>query len=428
MSGLLKVRTDTVFEDSTVAKVLDLVENSASRKAHVEKFITKFAKYYTPSVVAAAILLAIFPPLLFGADLKNWIYVAAKFLVISCPCALVISVPLSLFAGIGAASKHGILIKGSNYLEALSKIDTVAFDKTGTLTYGKFQVSKVIPADGVTEEHLLEVAAYGESFSTHPIAQSIVSEAGEIDQSRISDYEEIPGKGITARFDGKVIYCGNKRLMDDLSIVASDVTEPGSVVYISEDGNYLGAILVSDVVRAESASTIKELNNIGIKNTVMLTGDRREIADKVGESLGLSKVYAELLPGDKVSALSQIIAEKGNQKKDHNVVFVGDGINDAPVLALADVGVAMGAFGSDAAVEAADVVIMTDDISKLPTIVKIGRKTLRICKENIVFALAVKFLVLGLAPFGLVSMWAAIVADVGVAIVAILNAMRALKF
>ena len=423
LTGAIKMRTDKAYEDSTVAKVLELVENSASRKASVENFITKFAHYYTPAVVGAAVLLAVIPSLITG-HFHHWVYIAAEFLVISCPCALVISVPLSLFAGIGSSSKQGVLVKGSNYLEALTEAKLVAFDKTGTITLGRFKVSEIAPAHGVTKEELLKYAALGESFSNHPIALSIVKEQGEIDKTGLSDYEEIPGKGIKAMVDGKALYCGNIKLMKSLGVDAKEPEDAGSVVFVALDGRYMGYITVSDVIRPEAEKTISELYSLGVKETVMLTGDRKAVADKVAAMTGINTVYSDLLPGDKVDTVEKLISDEGRGK----LVFVGDGINDAPVLARADVGVAMGAYGSDAAVEAADVVIMTDDLSKLESVMKISRKTLRICKENIVFALGVKFLILALAPFGLVSMWAAVFADVGVAFIAILNAMRALRF
>lgn len=423
LTGAIKMRTDKAYEDSTVAKVLELVENSASRKASVENFITKFARYYTPAVVGAAVLLALIPSLITG-HFHHWVYIAAEFLVISCPCALVISVPLSLFAGIGSSSKQGVLVKGSNYLEALTEAKVVAFDKTGTITLGRFKVSEIAPAHGVTNEELLKYAALGESFSNHPIALSIVKEQGEIDKTGLSDYEEIPGKGIKAMVDGKALYCGNIKLMKSLGVDAEEPEDGGSVVFVALDGRYTGYITVSDVIRPEAEKTISDLYSLGVKETVMLTGDRKAVADKVAAKTGIKTVYADLLPGDKVDTVEKLISDEGRGK----LVFVGDGINDAPVLARADVGVAMGAYGSDAAVEAADVVIMTDDLSKLESVMKISRKTLRICKENIVFALGVKFLILAMAPFGLVSMWAAVFADVGVAFIAILNAMRALRF
>ncbi len=426
LTGALQIEVTKLFEDSTVAKVLDLVENAAGRKASVEKFITKFARYYTPLVVLAAVLLAVIPPLAMpGQSFADWLYRAMIFLVISCPCALVISVPLSLFAGVGSASKQGILVKGSNYLEALANVDTFAFDKTGTLTTGKFAVTKVSAAKDFSAEELLRTAAHAESLSNHPIAMSIVEHFNTVDTATVSDYQEIPGKGIACSFDGYVVHCGNLKLMSDLGLSIENPEDTGSLVHVAIDGTYAGYIVVADTVRENSAATVAGLKNLGVKETVMLTGDRMDIADAVGLTLGVDRVLGELLPGDKVDAIEDIFAEKvaGNGR----LVFVGDGINDAPVLARADVGIAMGALGSDAAIEAADVVIMADDISKLATVMRIARKTLRICKQNVVFALVVKFGVMILGAMGLASMWAAVFADVGVAVIAILNAMRAMR-
>ena len=429
LTGALKVEVTRLYEDSTVAKVLDLVENASSKKASVEKFITRFARYYTPLVVLGAVLLAVLPPLILSQSFEVWLYRAMIFLVISCPCALVISVPLSLFAGVGAASKEGILVKGSNYLEALSNVDTIAFDKTGTLTTGKFSVTEVCVArpEDLNADQLLTIAAYAESLSNHPIAQSIVSccekTLAPIDRTIITDYEELSGKGIHCKVDNASVYCGNLRLMDELGFTPADPAAVGSIVHVACDGFYLGYIVVSDVVRENSAETISALKSLGIKETIMLTGDRKNIAAQVAHELSIDRVLGELLPADKVHAFERLI---GENRKGH-MAFVGDGINDAPVLARADVGIAMGAFGSDAAIEAADVVIMADDISKLPTVMKIARKTLRICKQNVVFALTVKFAVMILGALGLASMWAAVFADVGVAVIAILNAMRAMR-
>lgn len=429
LTGVLKVQVSRLYEDSTVAKVLDLVENASSRKASIEKFITKFARYYTPLVVIAAVLLAVLPPLILHQLFEVWLYRAMIFLVISCPCALVISVPLSLFAGVGSASKQGILVKGSNYLEALSKVDTFAFDKTGTLTTGRFSVTEIAVSrpEDLSEEQMLALAAHAESLSNHPIAKAIAEHyeqnGGTIEKSFVADYKELAGKGVFCKLDGSIIYCGNLALMKDLGYKGDNPTALGSVVHVACDGFYLGHIVVADQPRENSATTIAGLKKLGVKETVMLTGDRREIADAVGKSLGADKVLGELLPGDKVQAFESLTEENGSG----HVVFVGDGINDAPVLARADVGIAMGAFGSDAAIEAADVVIMTDDISKLETVMKIARKTLRICKQNVVFALVIKFGVMILGALGLASMWAAVFADVGVAVIAILNAMRALR-
>lgn len=424
LTGVLKVKVSKLYEDSTVAKVLDLVENSSSRKASVEKFITKFAHYYTPIVVGLAVLLAVVPPLvLSGQHFDDWLYRAMIFLVISCPCALVISVPLSLFAGVGSASKQGILVKGSNYLEALAHVKAFAFDKTGTLTTGKFAVTKIHTTGIVTEEQLLEIAAHGESLSNHPIALSIVRRFGDTDSSQVTNYEEISGKGVSGIYKGKKVYCGNSRLMKDLGVEAAIPSEIGSVVHVAYSDTYLGYIVVADTIRENSAETMKELKALGVAQTIMLTGDRKEIAENVASEIGITNVLSELLPEDKVSSLENVL----NTGQKGRLVFVGDGINDAPVLARADVGIAMGAFGSDAAIEASDVVIMADDISKLVTITKIARKTLRICKQNVVFALAVKFAIMALGAFGIATMWDAVFADVGVAFIAILNAMRALK-
>ena len=427
LTGALKIQVTKLYEDSTVAKVLDLVENASSRKAAVEKFITKFARYYTPLVVIAAVLLAALPPLLLQQPFEDWLYRAMIFLVISCPCALVISVPLSLFAGVGSASKQGILVKGSNYLEALSKVDTFAFDKTGTLTTGKFSVTDICVSrpEDLNAEQMLAIAAHAESLSNHPIAQAVVAhyeQEDRIDRTLVTDYKEISGKGVFCKVDGTSVYCGNLALMKDLGYKGDNPEVSGSIVHVACDGFYLGYIVVADKIRENSVATVTALKQLGVTETVMLTGDRQEIASTVGGQLGIDKVLGELLPGDKVSAFESLI---DRTSKGH-LVFVGDGINDAPVLARADVGIAMGAFGSDAAIEAADVVIMADDISKLSTVMKIARKTLRICKQNVIFALTVKFGVMILGAMGLASMWAAVFADVGVAVIAILNAMRAL--
>lgn len=432
LTGVLKIEVSKPYEDSTVAKVLDLVENASSRKASVEKFITKFARYYTPLVVIAAILLAVLPPLVLHQLFEVWLYRAMIFLVISCPCALVISVPLSLFAGVGSASKQGILVKGSNYLEALSKVDTFAFDKTGTLTTGKFAVTEIfvaIPED-LNEKQLLSIAAHAESLSNHPIAQAVVAhfeKAGTtVDRKLVTDYHEIAGKGIFCKVDNAIVYCGNLTLMKEIGYHGDGPKATGSIVHVACDGFYLGYIVVADVLRENSVETISSLKKLGVKKAVMLTGDRKEIAESIGASIGIDRVLGELLPGDKVSAFETLMEDRKDKDKGR-IVFVGDGINDAPVLARADIGIAMGAFGSDAAIEAADVVIMADDISKLSTVMQIARKTLRICKQNVIFALVVKFGVMILGALGLASMWAAVFADVGVAVIAILNAMRALR-
>ncbi|MBR3785668.1 MAG: cadmium-translocating P-type ATPase [Firmicutes bacterium] len=433
LTGVLKIRVTKEYDDSTVAKVLDLVENASSRKASVEKFITKFARYYTPLVVLAAILLAVLPPLVLHQLFEVWLYRAMIFLVISCPCALVISVPLSLFAGVGSASKQGILVKGSNYLEALSKVDTFAFDKTGTLTTGKFAVTevKVARPEELNEAQMLSIAAHAESLSTHPIAQSVVSHyealGTAVDKSLVTEYHELPGKGVFCKMNDSIVYCGNLTLMRELGYTGDAPEASGSIVHVACNGFYLGYIVIADAVRENSAATIAELKRLGVGRIAMLSGDHRQIAESVGSSLGVDQVLAELLPGDKVAAFETLTDSRTKARQKGHTVFVGDGINDAPVLARADIGIAMGAFGSDAAIEAADVVIMADDISKLATVMQIARKTLRICKQNVIFALVVKFGVMILGAMGLASMWAAVFADVGVAVIAILNAMRALR-
>jgi heavy metal-(Cd/Co/Hg/Pb/Zn)-translocating P-type ATPase len=425
-NGLLIARVLKEFGESTASKILDLVENASSKKSESENFITKFARYYTPAVVGFAALLAVIPPLVIeGAAFSDWIYRALVFLVISCPCALVVSVPLSFFGGIGGASRHGILVKGGNYLEALASAETVVFDKTGTLTKGVFNVQKLAP-NGVTERELLEFAAYAESFSTHPISVSLRRAYGsEPDVKRVSDVEEIPGCGVVASVDGTKIAAGNSKLMDRLGTSYSDASgEPGTVVHVTKDGVYIGYIVISDEIKPDAAGAIKELYTSGVNKIVMLTGDAKSIGQRVAAELGIKDVYAELLPGDKVDRVEELLAVKSQRGK---LVFVGDGINDAPVLARADIGVAMGGLGSDAAIEAADAVIMTDEPSKVAAAIKISRKTLRIVKENIIFALGVKAVILVLGALGFASMWAAVFADVGVAVIAILNAIRALK-
>lgn len=431
LTGLLQVRVTKIYEDSTVAKVLDLVENASSRKASVEKFITKFAHYYTPIVVGCAVALAVIPTIIFGwSAFDEWLYRAMIFLVISCPCALVISVPLSLFAGVGSASRQGILVKGSNYLEALAKVDTFAFDKTGTLTTGRFAVTKISPSGGISEAELLEMTAVCESKSNHPIAASIAAcwnerqSKSDASEKTVTDYHELSGKGISCLYNGSKVYFGNAALMKDIGADYTEASDMGSIVYAADENKYLGYIAVADQIRDNCADTLAELKSLGVKREIMLTGDRREIAEDVANTVGVTDVMSELLPGQKVDALETAIAAEGEKNR---LVFVGDGINDAPVLARADVGIAMGAFGSDAAVEAADVVIMTDDISRLATVMKIARKTMKICRQNVVFALVIKFAFLGLGAFGLATMWEAVFADVGVAILCILNSMRALK-
>lgn len=422
ISSVLKIKVTGLFEDSTVSKILDLVENAGSKKAKVEKFITKFARYYTPAVVFAAIALALIPPLFVpGQMFSDWVYRALLFLVISCPCALVISVPLSFFGGIGAAGKSGVLVKGSNYLEALADVDTVVFDKTGTLTTGTF---KVISAEGPSD--LLELTALAEYHSSHPIALSIKEAAlkqatGLFDTNRIENVEELPGKGLSATIDNRKVYAGNKKLMDSLNLDCPPSNEIATVIYVAVDGNYYGSISISDTLKKDSASAVKKLKEAGIKHTIMLTGDRKAIAQKVAEETALDSYQSELLPADKVNATEEIISKAAKK-----VAFVGDGINDAPVLARADIGVAMGGLGSQAAIEAADIVIMDDSLSKLAKVISIAKRTLFIAKQNVVFALAVKGLILILGALGFANMWMAIFADVGVSAIAILNAMRTL--
>ena len=429
MTGLLKVRTSKEFGESTVSKILDLVENSSMKKARAENFITRFARVYTPAVCYGALALAFLPPivlLLMGqpARFGDWIYRALTFLVISCPCALVISIPLSFFGGIGGASACGILVKGSTYLEELARTGIVVVDKTGTLTQGTFKVTGVHPADGITDEQLVEAAALAESWSKHPISLSIKAAYGkEIDTARVTDVEELGGHGVTAKVDGKPVAAGNARLMERLGLSAPAVSETGTVVHVAIDGRYAGYLLIADVVKPHSAEAIRALKAAGVRKTVMLTGDAEPVAKAVSAQLGLDEYHAGLLPGDKVDQIETLIAAK---KSKENLAFVGDGINDAPVLSRADVGIAMGALGSDAAIEAADVVLMDDDPAKIALAMRIARRTLRIVYENIVFALAVKFACLLLGAIGMASMWTAIFADVGVMVIAVLNATRAL--
>lgn len=427
-SGLLKVCTTKEFDDSTVAKILELVENASSKKAHVENFITKFAKYYTPIVVCAAVVLAFLPPIILGGGFAEWIQRACIFLVISCPCALVISVPLGFFGGIGAASKQGVLVKGSNYLEALSKMKTIVFDKTGTLTKGEFVVSEVIP-NGWEKEGLLEVAALAEGYSDHPISAALKkayeeAELGELSMDRVEQAEEIAGHGIKAKIDGRVVYAGNAKLMEEKGVEYEPCTVPGTVVYLAAEKEFLGTIVISDTVKPEAKRAIAQLKQSGVKKTVMLTGDRKDVGEAVAESLGIDEVYTDLLPGDKVDKVEALLGELGEKEK---LGFVGDGINDAPVLSRADIGIAMGSMGSDAAIEAADVVLMDDNILKISSIMRIAGKTLQIVHQNIVFALGVKVLVLILGALGMANMWEAVFADVGVSVIAILNSMRTLK-
>ena len=429
MTGLLKVRTTKEFGESTVSKILDLVENSSMKKARTENFITRFARVYTPAVCYSALALAFLPPvvlLLMGqpARFGDWIYRALTFLVISCPCALVISIPLSFFGGIGGASACGILVKGSTYLEELARTGVVVFDKTGTLTQGTFKVVGVHPENGVTEAELVEAAALAESWSKHPISLSIKNAYGkEIDANRVTDVQELGGHGVTAKVDGKTVAAGNARLMAKLNLSAPEVTEPGTIVHVAIEGKYAGYLLIADVVKPHSAQAIKGLKAAGVRKTVMLTGDAEPVAKAVASGLGLDEYHAGLLPGDKVDQIEKLLAAKGPKE---NLAFVGDGINDAPVLSRADIGIAMGALGSDAAIEAADIVLMDDDPAKIALAMSIARRTLRIVYENIVFALAIKFACLVLGALGLASMWTAIFADVGVMVLAVLNATRAL--
>ena len=423
-SGVLKVEVTKEYEDSTVAKILDLVENSASKKAKAENFITKFAKYYTPAVVISALLLALLPPLVTGGNWAMWIHRALIFLVISCPCALVISVPLSFFGGIGGASKKGILIKGGNFLEVLANAEIIVFDKTGTLTKGVFEVDEIHP-HGIDEDKLLELAAYAESYSDHPIAHSISSKYGrETDRNRISSNEEISGHGIKAVIDDHEICAGNSKLMDKMGVEIVPCDKAGTMVHISDNGQYSGHIVIADKVKESAQSAIKRLKARGVKQTVMLTGDSSSAADAAMKELGLDKAYSELLPADKVEKVEQLLEEKSPKG---SLVFVGDGINDAPVLSRADVGIAMGSLGSDAAIEAADIVLMDDDPEKIALAMDISKRTLKIVYQNIIFALGVKFIVLLLGALGIANMWLAVFADVGVSVIAILNAMRAMR-
>ena len=425
LTGLLHVKVNKPFGESTVAKILDLVENSSSKKAKAENFITKFARYYTPAVVFAALALAALPPLLGMGPWLMWVQRALNFLVVSCPCALVISIPLSFFGGIGGASKQGILVKGGNYLEALAQAGIVVFDKTGTLTRGTFEVTAVHPQQ-VGEGELLELAALAERFSDHPISRSIQAACQSApDPNRVTDAKEIAGHGVRAVVDGKTVLAGNQKLMDQFHIPFEDACHHvGTIIHVAVDGVYMGHIVISDQVKEGAKETLRDLKAAGMRKTVMLTGDSQAVGQAVARQLGLDEVHAELLPGDKVDQVERLLQSKGPKEQ---LVFVGDGINDAPVLSRADIGVAMGAMGSDAAIEAADIVLMDDDLKKLPVAVRIARKTLRIVRENIVFALAVKFLVLILSALGKANMWWAVFADVGVSVIAILNSMRMLN-
>ena len=425
LTGVLHVKVNKPFGESTVAKILDLVENSSSKKAKAENFITKFARYYTPAVVFAALALAALPPLLGMGPWLMWVQRALNFLVVSCPCALVISIPLSFFGGIGGASKQGILVKGGNYLEALAQAGIVVFDKTGTLTKGSFEVTAVHPQQ-VSEGELLELAALAERFSDHPISRSIQAACQFApDPNRVTDAKEIAGHGVQAVVDGKTVLAGNQKLMDQFHIPFEDACHHvGTIIHVAVDGVYMGHIVISDQVKEGAKETLRDLKAAGVRKTVMLTGDSQAVGQAVAGQLGLDEVHAELLPGDKVDQVERLLQSKGPKEQ---LVFVGDGINDAPVLSRADIGVAMGAMGSDAAIEAADIVLMDDDLKKLPVAVRIARKTLRIVRENIVFALAVKFLVLILSALGVANMWWAVFADVGVSVIAILNSMRMLN-
>ncbi|SCG92277.1 heavy metal translocating P-type ATPase [uncultured Faecalibacterium sp.] len=429
MTGLLKVKTTKEFGESTVSKILDLVENSSMKKARAENFITRFARVYTPAVCYGALALAFIPPivlLLMGqpARFGDWVYRALTFLVISCPCALVISIPLSFFGGIGGASACGILVKGSTYLEELARTGIVVFDKTGTLTQGTFKVTGIHPAEGISEEQLVEAAALAESWSKHPISLSIKAAYGrEIDPNRVTDVQELGGHGVTAKVDGRTVAAGNARLMEKLGLKAPAVSETGTIVHVAIEGMYAGYLLIADVVKPHSSQAIRGLKDAGVRKTVMLTGDAEPVAKAVSAELGLDEYHAGLLPGDKVDQIETLLAAK---RPKENLAFVGDGINDAPVLSRADVGIAMGALGSDAAIEAADVVLMDDDPAKIALAMRIARRTLRIVYQNIVFALAIKFACLVLGAIGMASMWTAIFADVGVMVLAVLNATRAL--
>lgn len=425
-NGVMTVEVTRCFGESTVSKILDLVQNAGSRKAPTENFISKFARYYTPAVVFSALALAVIPPLVVpGAAFSDWIYRALVFLVVSCPCALVISVPLGFFGGIGGASKRGILVKGSNFLEALNYVEAVVFDKTGTLTKGAFAVTELNPAGGFSKELLLESAAYAESYSNHPIALSIVEAYGkEIDRAKIMKHQEIPGQGVKVRVDGKEVLAGNTRLMESEGIEFSKAEGFGTAVHVAVDGSYAGSLLISDMVKEDAADAIRQIKALGIGRTVMLTGDLKSVGEKIGSQLGVDEVHAEMLPADKVDRIESMEIKKSRKGK---IVFVGDGINDAPVLARADIGIAMGGLGSDAAIEAADIVIMTDEPSKVATAIRIAKNTRLIVVQNIVFALGVKAVFLILGAFGVATMWEAVFADMGVALIAIFNAMRVMN-
>lgn len=427
MTGVLEIRVTKEFGQSTVSKILDLVENSSSKKAKAENFITKFARYYTPCVVAAAVILAVLPPLILGGGWGEWIERALIFLVISCPCALVISVPLSFFGGIGGASKNGILVKGGNYLEVLSKTEYVVFDKTGTLTKGVFNVTALHP-DHCSEYELLELAAMSECYSDHPISRSLrETYAKDVDQSRISDVKELSGRGVEAIIDGKRVAAGNDKLMEETGVKWHPCHKVGTTVHVAVDGQYAGHIVISDELKPDSKEAIEKLRQCGVKKTVMLTGDAKEVGESIAKELNLDEAYTKLLPADKVEKVEKLLNEKEKQGSKGALAFVGDGINDAPVLSRADVGIAMGAVGSDAAIEAADIVLMDDKPSKIASAIRIAKRTMGIVRQNIVFALAVKAAVMILGALGMANMWAAVFADVGVSVIAILNSMRALK-
>ena len=425
LNCVIKIKVTKEYKESTVSKILDLVENASSKKSKSENFITKFARYYTPIVVIIAVILAILPPLIINnATFSDWIYRALSFLVVSCPCALVISIPLSFFGGIGGASKMGILVKGSNYIEGLANIEIVVFDKTGTLTQGVFEVQKVKPVD-ISEEELLKITAYSENYSNHPIAQSVKKAyKKEIDENQIAKTEELSGLGIACKIGEKEVLVGNEKLMNENQIKFTKCDDAGTTLYVSINGKYSGYILIADKIKDDSINAIKNLKKNNVKQTVMLTGDKKNVGESVAKKLGLDRVYTELLPNGKVEKVESLLKEKSKKGK---LAFVGDGINDAPVLALADIGIAMGGLGSDSAIEAADIVLMTDEPSKIVNAIHLSKKTMRIVKENIMFAIFIKLLVLSLSAFGLSTMWEAVFADVGVSIIAIINALRVLR-
>jgi len=424
-NGLLTIRVTETYGQSTVSKIIDLVENAASKKAPTEKFITKFAGYYTPVVVGLAFLLAVLPPLLFGGSWAEWTKRGLIFLVISCPCALVISIPLSFFGGISGASRKGVLVKGGNYLEALNHLDTVVFDKTGTLTKGVFKVTQIRPAEGIGRDELIELAAFAEAYSNHPIAVSILQEYGKnIDKTGLTDYAESAGFGVSVNANGRMVYAGNNKLMKEKEIAFTETQDTGTKVYVAADGVFMGCIIISDEIKPDSRNAISELKALGVRKTVMLSGDDKHIAEALASDLGIDEAYGGLLPQEKVEKVEYLSAQKNKKAK---LAFVGDGINDAPALAMADIGVAMGALGSDAAIEAADVVLMTDEPGKLAQAVKVARYTKRIVWQNIVFALGVKSLFLLLGALGIATMWEAVFADVGVALIAVFNAMRVMR-